>query len=187
MNLARRPYWRNIRTYWYWIAFALLVFLQWMMLPAPAPPPSGPSVLSEGTHQVRRAVDGDTILLESGARVRLEGVDTPETVRENYPVEPWGPEASDYTNQFLRDANYKVRLTFGNERVDDYGRYLAFVWNGDRLLNDELVRKGLGEARLRWNYSNSLKRRLREAQDEARSKKRGIWSGAPPNAAAALR
>jgi micrococcal nuclease len=136
-------------------------------------------------HQVRRAVDGDTILLQSGARVRLEGVDTPETVRENYPVEPWGPEASAYTKQFLRDAHNQVRLTFGNERVDDYGRYLAFVWNGDRLLNDELIRQGLGRARLRWNYSNAMKRRFREAQEEAQRAKRGIWSGAPAKPATA--
>lgn len=179
MNHGRRPYWRSIRAYWYWIAFALLIVFQWMMLPAPAPKPAGPDALPEGIHQVERAVDGDTLLLKSRARVRLEGVDTPETVREDYPVEPWGPEASAYTKQFLRDANYRVRLTFGNERVDDYGRFLAFVWHDDRLLNEELIRNGLARARLRYHYSEAMKRRFRLAQEEAQRAKRGIWSDSP--------
>jgi micrococcal nuclease len=113
-----------------------------------------------------------------GARVRLEGVDTPETVREDYPVEPWGPEASAFTKEFVRKAGGRVKLTFGNERLDDYGRYLAFVWDGERMLNEELVRAGLAEARLGWNFSNNLKRRLRIAQEDAQRAERGIWSDA---------
>lgn len=182
MNHARRPYWRSFRTYWYWFAFALLLIFQWMILP-PAPPPPGPDVMPEGMYEVERAVDGDTLKMKSGARVRLEGVNTPETVRENYPVEPWGPEASQYTKDFLRDANYRVRLTYGNERVDDYGRFLAFVWNGERLLNEELVREGLAYAYLRGQYSNELKRRLRIALDEAKREQRGIWSNPVPKPA----
>jgi micrococcal nuclease len=176
MRNTHQPYWRSIRTYWYWIAFTLLIVFQWIILPPRATAPTGPEVLQEGVHQVERAVDGDTIKLTSGARVRLEGVNTPETVRENYPVEPWGPEASEYTKQFLRDADYQVRLSFGNERVDDYGRFLAFVWHGDRLLNEELVRAGLGRAQLQWNFNSTMKRRLRLAEEEARREKRGIWS-----------
>ena len=98
--------------------------------------------------------------MQSGARVRLEGIDTPETVRENYPVEPWGPEASAFTKDFIKRAGYNVKLSFGNERLDDYGRYLAFVWDGDKMLNEELVRAGLAEARLGWHFSSALKRRL---------------------------
>ena len=51
---------------------------------------------------MQRVVDGDTLLMVGGARVRLEGIDTPETVREDYPVEPWGPEASAFTKEFVR-------------------------------------------------------------------------------------
>lgn len=180
---GRRPYWRSIRTYWYWFAVVALLVFQWYMYPprpTPLPKPAGREVLTEGLHRVRRVVDGDTLLLESGARVRLEGVNTPETVRADYPVEPWGPEASDYTKAFLRRAHNNVKLTFGNERLDDYGRYLAFVWDGDRLLNEELVRAGLAEARLGWNFSNNLKRRLRIAQEEAQREDRGIWSNQTP-------
>jgi micrococcal nuclease len=183
MARARRPYWRSIRTYWYWFAVVALLVFQWIMyppLPGPPPRPTGRDVLTEGVHRVRRVVDGDTLLMELGARVRLEGVDTPETVRPDYPVEPWGPEASAYTKAFISRADNKVKLTFGNERLDDYGRYLAFVWDGNRMLNEELVRAGLAEARLGWNFNNSLKRQLRIAQDEAKRESRGIWSNKTP-------
>lgn len=179
MTRRHRPYWRGIRAHWYWIAIALVLVIQWFLVPPPAPPSPGPETLAEGIHAVRRVVDGDTLLLESGARVRLEGIDTPETVREDYPVEPWGPEASQFTKQFIRQAGGRVRLTFGTERLDDYGRFLAFVWHEDRLLNEELVRAGLAEARLQWRYSTAMKRRLRLAQEEAQRERRGIWSDAP--------
>jgi len=179
MNRGSRPYWRSFRTYWYWFAVIALLIFQWMMyppVPGPPPRPTGREVLTEAIHEVRRVVDGDTLLMASGARVRLEGIDTPETVREDYPVEEWGPEASRFTKDFVQQAHNRVKLTFGNDRLDDYGRYLAFVWDGDKMLNEELVRAGLAEARLGWNFSSNLKRRLRLAEDEARRAKRGIWS-----------
>ncbi|NQT11874.1 MAG: thermonuclease family protein, partial [Planctomycetes bacterium] len=61
----------------------------------------GPEVLSEGTYRVERVVDGDTLLLANRARVRLQGVDTPETVKPNHPVERFGPEASEFTRRFV--------------------------------------------------------------------------------------
>lgn len=188
MTRERRPYWRSIQTYWYWLAIAALLVFQWVVyppVPAPPPRPSGRDVLTEGVHRVRRVVDGDTLLMQSGARVRLEGIDTPETVREDYPVEPWGPEASNFTKEFVKSAGGKVKITFAGERLDDYGRYLAFVWDGDRLLNEELIRAGLAEARLGWRFDSGLKRRLRKAQDDAQHAKRGIWSSHNPTPAIA--
>ena len=183
MNRGNRPYWRSFRTYWYWFAIVALLVFQWFMyppLPGPPPRPTGREVVTEGLHRVERVVDGDTLKMTSGARVRLEGIDTPETVREDYPVEPWGPEASAFTKDFIKRAGGEVTLTFGNERLDDYGRYLAFVWDGDKMLNEELVRAGLAEARLGWHFSSALKRRLRLAEDEAKLARRGIWSGTIP-------
>ncbi len=69
-----------------------------------------------------------------------------------------------------------MRLTFGLERRDRHDRFLAFVWNGEQMLNEELVRAGLAEARLDYRYSGPMKRRLAAAQDEARRAGRGIWS-----------
>jgi micrococcal nuclease len=65
----------------------------------------------------------------------------------------------------------------GIERIDAYGRQLAFVWHGDQMLNAELVRAGLARARLDYRYSGTMKRVLAAAQDEAREARRGLWSG----------
>lgn len=136
---------------------------------------SPPPAASEGVVAVKRVVDGDTLLLVSGERVRLQGVDTPETVKEHTPVEPWGPEASQFTKDFTRSG--RVRLEFDGERRDRYGRLLAFVWVDDRMLNEELLRAGLARFEGRYDYSDAKKRRFRAAQDEARRAQRGIWSG----------
>jgi micrococcal nuclease len=153
-----------------------LALVAWRAFSA-ATVPTGPQLLEEGVHEVRRAVDGDTLLLASGARVRLQGIDTPESVTPDQPVERWGPEASQFTNDFVRQADHRVRLTFSLERKDRHDRFLAFVWNGDVMLNEELVRAGLANARLDYRYSGTMKRRLEKAQNEARRAGRGIWSG----------
>ena len=73
-----------------------------------------------------------------------------------------------------------MRLTFPLERLDKYQRFLAFVWNGDELLNEELVRAGLAHAKLGYNFNSALKRRIADAQKEAQREGRGIWSVGQP-------
>jgi micrococcal nuclease len=144
--------------------------------------PSTPPLesLAAGEYLLERVVDGDTLLLRNGARVRLLGVDTPETVKPDTPPEPWGAEASQFTRDFL--AGGAVRLEFDRERVDSYGRFLAYAWVGERLLNEELLRAGLARPLLHFNYSSSMKTRFRHAADEAREAGLRIWSHEPPTA-----
>jgi micrococcal nuclease len=175
MRLKRPPrrYWRDHRAVAIWLACIFAVL--WRIAAVDHAPP-GPELLEEGTYQVRRVVDGDTIVLASGARVRLQGIDTPETVADDRPVEAWGPEASRFAKDFIKRADMQIRLTFSLERKDRHDRFLAFVWNGDVMLNEELVRAGLAHARLDYRYSSAMKRRLAAAQEEARTAGRGIWS-----------
>jgi micrococcal nuclease len=133
-----------------------------------------PPKLEEQHYGVARVIDGDTLLLANDVRVRLIGVDTPETVKPEHPVEPWGPEATQFTRQFV--ASGQVRLQFDKERRDRYERYLAYVWVGDRLLNEELVLAGLARVELQYNYSPAMKTRFRRAEATAQSAHRGIWS-----------
>jgi micrococcal nuclease len=174
MFRASRRYWQEPRALAVWLV--CLAAIVWRIFAA-EDEPLPPDGLNEGVHRVRRVVDGDTLLLESGARVRLQGIDTPESVRENWPVEPWGPEASAFAKDFVADARHQVRLSFSLERKDRHDRFLAFVWNGDVLLNEELVRAGLAHARMDYRYSSPMKRRLAAAEKEARAAKRGLWSG----------
>ena len=144
------------------------------------PPSAGQHIegdLQPGDYDVERVVDGDTIVLvKDKARVRLQGIDTPETVKKDTAVQAWGPEATDYTKRFIREAGSRIRVEIDGEAIDQYGRNLAFIWSGDRMLNEELVREGLARAKLGYDYSNAKKHLLRRAQEEARRARRGIWS-----------
>src|SRR5690606_17407397 len=112
---------------------------------------------------VKRVVDGDTLLLATGERVRLLGVDTPETKKPDTPVQPWGPEASQFTTDLVQGKT--VTLVFDRERYDKYQRLLAFVYIDGRCLNEELIRHGLSPAKLHYPFRNDMKRRFREAEE----------------------
>lgn len=163
-----------------WIAIAILVVLlaaRWQgWFPDQSQPASGGASTGE-LFEVERVVDGDTLLLRRGhERVRLQGIDTPETVLEDHPVEAWGPEATAFTQTFIKNAKGRVRLEVDGEGVDQYDRWLRFVWHDERMLNEELVRAGLARAKLGYDYSQAKKDRLRRAQQEAQRAGRGLWS-----------
>ena len=132
----------------------------------------------EGIYRVERVVDGDTLILanQTRTRIRLIGADTPETVKPNTPVQPFGPEASRFTKNAIARNGNKVRITFDGTQIDRYGRTLAMVWLGDTLLNEQLIREGLARAQLQYNYSREMKNRFRTAENHAKREKRGIWS-----------
>ena len=141
----------------------------------------------EGVWTVVRVVDGDTIIVGNGDddnqqyRIRFIGADTPETVKPNTPVEPFGPEASEFTKQKIAEAHNQVRLSFDGDEVDKYGRSLAMVYlqmpNGDEIwLNKLLISEGLARAQLQYRFSKGAKDAFRQAEAEAKAAKRGIWS-----------
>jgi micrococcal nuclease len=142
-------------------------------------PPTPVAPLAEGTYRLQRVIDGDTIIVEPEATVRLIGVDTPETVKPQHPVEPFGPEATEFTKEFLSGG--VARLSFDRERVDRFGRFLAYVWVDTRMLNEELLRRGLARFEPQFHYSQAMKQRFRKAQQEAQRAGEGIWSQSGAN------
>lgn len=126
---------------------------------------------------VKRVVDGDTLLLQTGERVRLIGIDTPESVKPDTPPEPFGHEASAFTKRFVEGRD--VLLEFDRHREDQYGRTLAYVYVDDILLNEEIVRQGFSRAETRFPFRSDFQRRFVAAEKEARAARRGIWSVAP--------
>ena len=134
-----------------------------------------PQPMPEGRYHVLRVVDGDTLLMQDHKRLRLMGVDTPETVKENTPVQPWGPEATQFTCDFVGRGD--VRLQFDRERTDRFGRYLAYVFVDDRMLNEELLHAGLARWEPGYHYSQSMKTRLPQGSREAQQAKRGSGAG----------
>ena len=111
----------------------------------------------ERAYSVLKVVDGDTIKIDYKGKaesVRLIGVDTPETVHPNKPVEFFGKEASTFTKNLLRGES--VYLRFGNEERGKYGRMLAYVFRApDGLfVNLEIVRQGYGNAYTKFPFSH---------------------------------
>lgn len=166
---------RPQRTWRFWVGLLIVLLVSvrvfWLLRQD-----ERPVNLAEGVYEVSFVIDGDTLILSDGKRLRLIGVDTPETHDRNQPPERWGPEADAYARTFVEDAGRRVRLQFDDERLDRYGRYLGYVWVGDRLLNEELIRAGLGRHLPGYRYSATMKRRFSAAEREAKSKRVGIWS-----------
>ncbi len=158
-----------------WLLIAITAGLIVLRFFAPSTKPVE-SVFEESSVEVSRVIDGDTLLLASGHRVRLIGVDTPETKHPDRPVERLGKQAYRFTQGLVGDG--PVRLEFDRERRDPYRRLLAYVYLSDgRLLNEELIRAGLSEAETRFPFRSDMKRRFESAEDFARAANVGLWAG----------
>lgn len=125
---------------------------------------------------VTRVVDGDTVEISPaiGGKedVRLIGVDTPETVDRSTDVQPYGPQASRFTTQQLEEQ--RVTLQFDEEREDQFGRLLAYVRLDGALFNETLLRQGYAQL-YTVSPNDRYESRFRQAQQQARQAKRGIW------------
>ncbi|HSR93451.1 MAG TPA: thermonuclease family protein [Solirubrobacterales bacterium] len=124
---------------------------------------------------VVRVIDGDTIEVRLDGRdedVRLIGVDTPETVKPDTPVQCFGERASHFTKRSL--TGKRVRLVFGVERRDVYGRLLAYVYLRRRFFNPILVRRGLARS-LTIPPNDRFAPRFRRLELGAARAGRGLW------------
>lgn len=123
-------------------------------------------------------VDGDTAKFDFNGEVitvRFLGIDTPETVHPTKAEEPFGKEASDFTEESLQNAN-KIELQYDTHapKTDQYNRHLAWIWVDDSLLQAKLLEKGLAKTyMLQDNYAYAGI--LQESEENARMQKNGIW------------
>jgi Micrococcal nuclease (thermonuclease) homologs len=132
------------------------------------------------TAYVTRAVDGDTIEVRIGGEgedVRYIGVDTPETVKPDTPVQCFGPRASTFDHRLVEHRT--VRLVFGVERRDIYGRLLAYVYLGRRFVNATLVRRGLARS-LTIPPNDRFAPLFRRLELRAARAGRGLWGACRP-------
>ena len=140
---------------------------------------------------VKKVIDGDTIILSNGEKVRFIGIDTPELYesdklyhdsrRSGVPVKrisQMGKLSHEFTRKAC-DQKY-VRLEFDNERYDKYGRVLAFIFLEDgRMLNEMILQEGYGLAYLRFYFKQEYKDRFIKAEKEAEELKKGLWNMNP--------
>lgn len=148
------------------------------MTPAAAEPVNATAV-------VLRVVDGDTIDIRDDVRrrlrVRVLGIDTPETKKPGYTVGCWGPEATEFARANLLGQRVALELDPTQDRTDRYGRTLAYLIRADGWnYSVEAARAGTAKAYVYGGKPVSRYAEIAAAEQEARDARRGLW-GPPCN------
>ncbi len=134
---------------------------------------------AEGSYTVERVIDGDTFTIRQSdkeLRVRLIGIDTPETVDPRAPVECFGVEASSEAKRILDGQRVRLETDSSQDTYDKYGRLLAYAYLPDgTLFNEYMIAEGYGTEytfALPYKYQDEFK----QAERDARAEKKGLWA-----------
>ncbi|MBI1863287.1 thermonuclease family protein [Candidatus Microgenomates bacterium] len=155
-----------------------------LISPFPTPPLASPSAQVKGessqTALVTKVIDGDTIEIENGERIRYIGIDTPETHHPTKPVQCYGQIAADKNKELVEGK--QVRLEKDVSERDRYGRLLRFVYvqtpQGELFVNDYLVREGYAHATT-FPPDVRLSEEFKDAETQARTANKGLWKDCP--------
>jgi micrococcal nuclease len=146
--------------------------------PGSPPVPNAPTALDTNATMIS-VVDGDTIDVDIDGhreRVRLIGIDTPETKKPNNPVQCYGPEATKYTKSLLA-ADAPLHLERDVVARDDYGRMLAYVYLAadGTFVNMSIIRNGFARVlTIRPNAAHADE--FVAAAGAARARNIGLWA-----------
>lgn len=125
---------------------------------------------------VDRVVDGDTFVTYidgEKTRVRMIGVDTPESVHADESRNTrWGKKISKWVKKQL--TGKEVKLVFDKERLDQYGRTLAYVYLGKMMFNKTLLKKGYARA-VYYAPNGAHRKEFNKLQKKAKKAKKGFW------------
>ncbi len=149
-----------------------VVFLFFLLTTYLAKPKEEIKGVSSTSAIVEKVIDGDTILLSDGQKLRYIGIDTPETKDPRKPVGCFGDIASDKNKELVEGK--EVRLEKDVSETDRYGRLLRYVWVGEIFVNQYLVRNGYAKAASfppDIKYQNLFK----DAENYARENNLGLW------------
>jgi micrococcal nuclease len=137
-----------------------------------SPPPSHPSTMRLA--KVVAVLDGDTIVIGGGEKVRYAGLNTPETHHPDKLPEYCGQEAFEANRRLV--AGKTVRLEFDERRRDKYGRLLAYVYVDSLCVNAELIRQGYAQVS---TYKDNQRHHdeFMRLQQSAIAARRGMWGG----------
>lgn len=127
---------------------------------------------------VTKVVDGDTVEVEIDGKLeklRLIGVDTPETVDPRKKVQCYGKEASEFTKATLLGKSVRLERDQSQDERDKYGRMLVYLWLDDSLFNERLIAEGYAHE---YTYQKPYyyQERFKTAQNLARENLLGLWS-----------
>ena len=150
--------------------YALALLVVWLAAPAAA------ELVAGGAARVVEVVDGDTVVLDTGERVRMVGIQAPKLPlgRPEFATWPLAGEAKGALEALALDR--MVTLSFGGRRIDRHGRLLAHLHRADGLwLQGEMLRRGLARV-YSFRDNRALVAEMLTLEGEARAARRGIWA-----------
>jgi endonuclease YncB( thermonuclease family) len=138
--------------------------------------------ISPGYYRVTEFADGDTISVNMDGhdeRIRMIGVDTPETHDPRKPVQCFGQAASNFTRNLIGSNPVRLESDDSSQNRDRYDRLLRYVYLPDgRLVQREIIRAGYGFAYTSFPFSKSSE--FKQLETEAREQNRGLWANCSP-------
>ena len=149
------------------VLFGVLLVLAW----------TGCIVGAEDIGKVTKVIDGDTLrvaLAGGEVSVRLIGIDAPEVSHPEVPVQRFGQEATEFALRFAEGFECRLEYEEGQERLDKYGRTLAYVWINGECLNEAIVRRGYTYAVTRFPFSRM--QQYVDLERQARKNQYGLWN-----------
>jgi micrococcal nuclease len=156
-----------------WVSGALII----PQVSRTAGMPAMPAGLTAGI--VSNVVDGDTLDVTIGGveqRIRMLGMDTPETKHPSKPVECFGQEASEQASALLQGQVVLLEADQSQGDADRYGRLLRFVWLPDgRLVNFVLIAEGYA-FEYTYNRPHHYQAQFQAAETAAREQQAGLWA-----------
>lgn len=175
LTAGLRPTYYIAMKLFYYTGFKALIFL---LLLVPLPSWSA----SDSYYRVTDVHDGDTVSIRAGSflgipfkieKVRLIGIDAPELKQE-----AWGRKSKRHLKKLLSANDWVVRVEFDTEDRDKYGRLLAYLWDKQgRMINEMMVSSGYAVA-YPFYPNIRYKDRFETAQRTAKEKGAGIWGKA---------
>ncbi len=133
---------------------------------------------ADGSYAVVSVVDGDTVKVRMNGvveSVRLIGIDAPETNAPGRPVQCFGPAASAKAAELLGGQTVRLEFDESQGRRDRFDRLLAYVWVGDVLANEWMIRQGFARE-FTFNEPYRYQQTFQMAEAKARAAGRGLWA-----------
>lgn len=165
------------------LALVLVITGLGYLFQQPQPPAEVLGTVAPGYYRVASFEDGDTITVEMDGkeeRIRMIGVDTPETKDPRKPVQCFGRAASAFTKNLIGSQPVRLEADPLSSNRDRYDRLLRHVYlPGGRLVQAEIIREGYGFAYVSFPFTKSDE--FKKLETEAKENSRGLWKDCEPD------
>lgn len=155
----------------------LIIFAQWYFIEKPKQKNDDAEIKDA---ELVRVVDGDTVVLKidgKNEKIRLIGMDSPESVKPNHPVECFGIEASAHAKEILKNKDLRFKSDYSQDTRDRYGRLLGYIYMYEENFAEKMIFDGYAyEYTYRKNNPYRYQSDFKKAESKARKNRNGLWA-----------